>query len=765
MAMFCATLSVVAFWLLGAGGDCKTSASHRPSAVTNGSMTTDDKRLHGGVLEASSAILADSLKVLPTLANGHLGFTVFEDAVYMAGLYNGAGGLSHRARIPNVANLRLDNACYRGTDPSCWLALDLDRGLFQVNYTAANGSHRVTHLLYPHALYRRLIVNQFLVERLTPDAGDITVRLWSGTAFTSEDIHFQPIRMSAHSSSTPAIYQTCGRTVEIENGTYQPETSAVCVLWNYVPDRLVLRADEQTASFKFIMSVDANGTIARSELSKALLATDDELLRSHTTLWGSFWGRFQILTTGNGPLQRAVRASVFFLVSSLPFEASYAQSGGPFFGLSPTGLGRGGSNLDDYEGHSFWDTEIWMLPVLNLIDPWYGRLLIEYRVRMLPVAKDLAVESGHNGVRFPWESGFTGTEVTQPCCPEVAIFQHHISGDISFGLRHHLATTQDLGWLQTSGGCLMAQEIAKFWASRLIFNHTGTDQYDIVAVMGPDEDHENVTNNAYTNVIAGYALYFGEFAGCICGEDVSLRNWSDIAARIKLPYDVARDYHPQFDDYRPGTVIKQADTVLLGFPLLYGGMNASTRRNDLRTYEPVTRDTGPAMTWAMHAINHLDIGDPGPAADNFVRSYQPYIRGPFHVWHELTQAGGGARNFITGAGGFLQAVVFGYAGVRVYLDRLEVRAIAESLPTAGFNVTVRGIQYLGALITVTQAISESEVSVTHMETMLTIGFGDGNDIVDVVVNQPYRLNNRTAIIRAKFNPYEECDLPADLIGG
>uniref|UniRef100_A0A182MMR2 Glycoside hydrolase family 65 central catalytic domain-containing protein n=1 Tax=Anopheles culicifacies TaxID=139723 RepID=A0A182MMR2_9DIPT len=717
--------------------DCKTAqCTTRPSSVTNESITTVDK-LHYELV-ASGEILNDPSTPLPTLANGHLGFTVFDNAVYMAGLYNGAGGLSHRARIPNVANIQLNNDCYRGKDHSCIITLDLRSGVFRVNYTDLNytkNSFRMTHQLYPHALYRRLIVNQFVFERLTPEAGAISLPLVPGMAFTSEDIHFQPIRtlasvQSSSSSSSGAatqldddmnrIYQSCGTTLVVENSTYQTEGRPVCVLWNHVPERLDLPENVQTVNFTFLMAVDENVAVAEKELKAALAQTDEELLQAHTSLWGSFWNRFDILMTGNEPLQHVVRASIFYLVSNLPFEASFTRSPGPFWGLSPTGLGRGGTNLDDYEGHSFWDTEIWMFPVLNLIDPWYSRLLITYRMKMLPTARRHAIETGYNGVRFPWESAFTGVEVTQPCCPAVSKYAHHITGDISFALRQYLATTHDLEWLREREGCGMIQSIAEFWSSRVRFNYTGTENYDIPAVMGPDEDHENVTNNAYTNVIAGYALYFGD-------------------KRMQFFWDTA---------------------------LQYPVMKAYTLWNDLLVYEPVTRPTGPAMSWSMHAINHLDIGNPREAAENFNRSYQPYIRGPFHVWCELQKPATGARNFLTGAGGFLQAVLYGYAGFRVYLDRLQIRGrYLQELSVVDIAVTAQGVQYLGALITVRQTMEKSEIIVTHLDQALVIEFGDGNVATDVVLNKVYPLSRGAiATIRAKSNPYHGCDLPKDVIG-
>lgn len=95
-------------------------------------------------------------------------------------------------------------------------------------------------------------------------------------------------------------------------------------------------------------------------------------------------------------------------------------------------------------------------------------------------------------------------------------------------------------------------------------------------------------------------------------------------------YDPVANYHPQYEGYQYPTEIKQADAILIGYPLLYE-MNTATRKNDLNFYENVTRTTGPAMTWAMHTINHLDLNEIDKADAVFLRSYQSYVRSPFNV--------------------------------------------------------------------------------------------------------------------------------------
>lgn len=95
-------------------------------------------------------------------------------------------------------------------------------------------------------------------------------------------------------------------------------------------------------------------------------------------------------------------------------------------------------------------------------------------------------------------------------------------------------------------------------------------------------------------------------------------------------YDSNDNYHPQYEGYQQGTIIKQADTVLIGYPLLYN-MSDSVKRNDLLIYENVTRQTGPAMTWHIHAISHIELNEIDKADVLLLKSYQNYIRPPFNV--------------------------------------------------------------------------------------------------------------------------------------
>lgn len=188
--------------------------------------------------------------------------------------------------------------------------------------------------------------------------------------------------------------------------------------------------------------------------------------------------------------------------------------------------------------------------------------------------------------------------------------------------------------------------------------------------------------------------FFSRFTQCLCGgKNDTIDRWIEIAKHIKILYDSQFDYHPQFEGYEIGTEIKQADAVLIGYPMMFP-MNASTRLNDLNYYVNATRPSGPAMTYSMFAINYLDIDDRGKASEMLDKSYKQYIRKPFNVWSEVVQGEIGATNFITGAGGFLQTIFNGYFGIRLHLDHMEIKS--PKLPKYCKKLIGKGFSYLNS---------------------------------------------------------------------
>ncbi|XP_045486467.1 protein-glucosylgalactosylhydroxylysine glucosidase [Pieris rapae] len=695
---------------------------------------------------------------MPSIGNGHIATNIFSDTVYKNGLYNGRKGESRRARIPSWANIRL-NSTLTNNPYSPVYRLNTKHGVFTV--TVDRERSIVTQRIFAHKFYTRAIVNQIHVEpkrRIDPNHihHEIWIAIKQMPGPDSKDIDF--------SSPTPeiidgrSVWTSCGKTKVSEDPEYQPLPTDVCAYWTSVPDHLVV-PHYRPRVFTFLMTVDKNATVARKEFIKVLQEDGDELFDKHVEEWQKLYKEAGVELEGNLKLSKIVNGIWYYYLSSLPSKETY-QPSDRYYGLSPTGLARGGS-FEDYEGHNFWDTEMWIYPNILLLYPEYAKALLQYRLETAYVAAELAKITGNKGYRFPWESAFTGGEVTQPCCPEVAEFEQHVTGCISFAARQYLAVTRDENWLK-HGGCSIVTNIAEFWASRAVINYT-TGLYDISNVMGPDEDHSNVTNSVFTNVVAGYSLYLAQYVACLCKSYFEAKNpdrWADIAWSLSLPYDRTLDYHPQFSGYHRGDVIKQADAVLLGYPLQYP-MNMSTRANDLSYYETVTRSTGPAMTWSMHAIGHLQLEDNLRAASLFNRSYEPYVREPFKVWSELRRPDVGAVNFFTGMGGFLQALIFGYAGISVKLDKITINR--PQLPPEATRFRIKGIKYLGAHLTLDIRVAGTTLTVTSLDDEWPLTTFNGKYNITLVPGLTVTLMG-SGPFTIHSTPWKDCKVPADVIG-
>ena len=329
-----------------------------------------------------------------------------------------------------------------------------------------------------------------------------------------------------------------------------------------------------------------------------------------------------------------------------------------------------------------------MFPTLALLYPSYAASLLEYRIARLPGARTKArsYTPPYSGAMYPWESALTGIE----CTPIVATTGHreiHISGDISLAALQYWNMTRDKTWLEHA--LPMLQEIADFWVSKAEF-HAETGEYWITNVVPPDEYSDHKNNSAYTNSVARISLNVAAMALGILGMEVPAE-YREIAERLRIPFDSTRRLHPEYDGYS-GHKIKQADVVLLGYPLQVP-MPADVRENDLAYYAERTYAKGPAMTYAMHAVGWLELGNTSMATEAFERSHAN-MRAPFKVWAETPS--GGAVNFITGAGGFLQALWAGYASIRINEGGFTAGPVY--LPEGLSFLKIRGIRTLGAVI-------------------------------------------------------------------
>lgn len=193
---------------------------------------------------------------------------------------------------------------------------------------------------------------------------------------------------------------------------------------------------------------------------------------------------------------------------------------------------------------------------------------------------------------------------------------------------------------------------------------------------------------------------------------------------------------------------------------------SSTKRKNLLLYDSITREDGPAMTWAMHTVGFLDLQEPKEAAKIFERSYSVYTREPFKVWTEVIPGVDGAGNFITGAGGFLQSIINGYGGVRLHFDSMTISNFY--VPPFSSNLEFTGIYYLNNRFSLTITDEEAIVVFKELDTDHPIKITlkpDNLETFDPAVGSEFKLNrDQTLVIEGYKKPFESCELKETILG-
>ncbi|HRJ13862.1 MAG TPA: glycoside hydrolase family 65 protein [Saprospiraceae bacterium] len=397
----------------------------------------------------------------------------------------------------------------------------------------------------------------------------------------------------------------------------------------------------------------------------AKLEGRERLLRRHEAEWNKLW-QSDIVVEGDLESQRAIRSALYHLYS-------FAREG-TALSLSPMGLSGLG-----YNGHVFWDTELWMYPPLLLLQPEIAKSLLDYRFERMEAARQNAFSHGYPGVMFPWESSAEGSEDT-PVWALTGPFQHHITGCVGWSFWQYYLVTKDKEWLREKG-YPMLKEVADFWAGRVERN--GPGKYDINNVIGANEWQENIDNNAFTNGMAITVLQYAAAAAQELGLTPN-PDWLHVAQNIpilKFPDGTTRE-NATYD----GVTIKQADVNLLAFPLKIVTKEADVRK-DLAYYEPRMAPDGPAMGHSVLAALHARLGNSEKAYQMFVKSYKPNEVPPFGVLAET--AGGTNPYFATGAGGMLQAVLMGIGGLDI--SEQGIVQLKTKLPSQWKSLTIKGV--------------------------------------------------------------------------
>jgi trehalose/maltose hydrolase-like predicted phosphorylase len=469
--------------------------------------------------------------------------------------------------------------------------------------------------------------------------------------------------------------------------------------WVAMPDRPVTFARVVATARDTAAEVATDpGDTARAALRRARRRGPVRLLAAHARAWADRWTESDIEVVGDDRAQAALRFAVYHLVSA-------ANPDDPCVSIGARAL-----TGDSYLGHVFWDTEIFLLPFYIFTWPAAARALLMYRYHTLPAARAKATRLGYRGALYAWESARTGDEATPPFVigPDGRVIpircgtdEQHISADIAYAVWQYWQATDDTAFLREAGAEIVL-ETARFWSSRSALEADG--RYHIRGVIGPDEYHEGVDDNAFTNGMAIWNLERGLEVAALLRErwperwtDLraqlaltpdELARWRDVADRLATGVDAASGLIEQFagffglesvdlraflpwaapPDVVLGTertqrsqVVKQADVVML-LALLWERFPPAVREANFRYYEPRTGH-GSSLSPAIHALVAARLGDL-PLAERFFAQ-----AAAIDLDDTIGNAAGGVH--IGTLGGLWQAAVLGFAGLRSGSDGLR----------------------------------------------------------------------------------------------
>ncbi|HSD78586.1 MAG TPA: glycosyl hydrolase family 65 protein [Solirubrobacteraceae bacterium] len=445
----------------------------------------------------------------------------------------------------------------------------------------------------------------------------------------------------------------------------------------------------------------AAGARARRRLAAARAAGFERVLAEHRAAWARRWEDCDIRIAGDEELTLAVRLALFHVMAAVADRGEAA-------------VGARGLSGPAYRGHVFWDSDVYVLPVLAATHPAAARAMLEYRARRLPAARRAARAQGLAGARFPWESAWSGREATPRFLRDAGgrlveiktgLHEEHIVGDVAWAAATYADWTGDDAFMERDGARLLI-ETARYWAARLEPGPGG--RAHLRGVIGPDEYHVGVDDNAFTNGLARWNL---RRAAALPGApEQERRAWLALADRLVDGYDPSTRLYEQFAGFhaleplviadvaprRPvaadillgeervagAQVVKQADVLMLHH-LLPEDVAPGSLDANLAYYEPRTAH-GSSLSPGVHASLLARAGRLGEAADLLRLTARIDL-------DDVTRTTAGGIHLAAMASVW-HALVFGFAGIRPHGRSL---ALDPHVPPSWGELDIR-LRFRGA---------------------------------------------------------------------
>jgi trehalose/maltose hydrolase-like predicted phosphorylase len=633
-----------------------------------------------------------------------------------------------------------------------WRTLDMRRGVLLMDWRQRNRAGVIARVrslrlvsLADRALGLQLV--QIEVER---DGVEVTL----GASFEGVGLGLDPVLLEDDlgiwhtEESRKGLAVACAAELRVDGRVLAPNSVGhLKWVWSW---RAV---SGEAASFARLIAVaraegsrDDHGRIARDGLARACRLGWRGVLGAHVAAWAERWRLSDVAIEGDEAAQAALRFAIYHLNSA----ANPADE--------RVSIGARALTGDSYLGHVFWDTEIYLLPFYIATWPEAARALLMYRFHTLPAARAKARAAGWCGAMYAWESADTGEEATpeqiigpdgRPVRVLCGVEEQHVTADIAYAVWQYWQASGDACFLRTAGAEILL-ETARFWASRAQAEADGACH--IRGVIGPDEFHEHVDDNAFTNVMARWNLRaaltiakllrarwpesWSALAARLDITDAELARWETVAETLITGLDPLTGLLEQFTGFfdleaidlaahthRTATldltlgrartqrakVVKQADVVAL-LVLREEEFDAPTRRTNFRFYEPLCSHDS-SLSRAMHAIAAARLGE----TDLALR----YFRETAAVDLAETAAGSAGGVHIAALGGLWQTVLLGFAGLTLREDAV---AFDPRLPAQWRTLSFR-VRWRDCLIAIRIVTAER-----RLEATLDVG-GSANLVV------------------------------------
>jgi len=749
------------------------------------------------------------IESLFTVANGYLGtrgtlhehLPLAQPATFIAGIFKREPEeIPELVVAPDWADFRVyvdGGELQAGADVTLhhWRRLDLRRGAFEHVWRCNDASGRVTRLHFRR--FVSLADRHTLVESITlvPENYSARLRVESlvdGQIATGRvqvlppaDLHLARVDTGLASGRAACLTLVTPNPV----GPTEVAFATGTILWSdqTVEASSALLSGERWVGerwdwfgnlgvayrvSKFVSVFSSRETpdppVATIEhLADVLARGEDRLFDAHAAAWATRWQTADVTIVGNDAIQEAIRFATYHLISaSNPDDERISVGARALTGNS-------------YKGHVFWETEIYLVPFFTFTNPPSARALLMYRFHTLPSAQRKARSLGYRGALYPWESTDTGEEAAPPYAiyPDGQVLpietgqqEHHISADVAYAVwQYWQATGDDRFFLEAGAEVLI--ETARFWASRVTLGSDGL--YHIERVIGPDEYHGTVDDDAYTNAMAQWNLRrASEVIGVLRRDwperwgalDERLKvsegesaEWVAIAEKIYQPFDPTTGLIEQFRGYftledidvaayvpRTGPIdlllgpervarsqiIKQPDVVMLIY-LLWDQFPPWVRAANFRYYAPRCAQ-GSSLSPSIHALIAARLGDHELA--------QRYLEqaATIDLANNLGNAAGGVH--IGAMAGLWQAIVFGYAGIHFRQSEIAVEpAGATPWDRLRFPLLWRGRQLKFDFETASRSVNLA----VERGDAIPVSVGESNAVRAVVTpGHPFRAEHR-----------------------